>query len=170
MNSKILKTIFLLTPLLIAECSVAQSSLTFDAGQLFSKYKFISSDGTNLSKDYSYNISGNYNLGYQFATKSGLFFRAGLGMKKMGASLVYDELNYNWSSQYLSVNIGVGYILNKYRFKPYVSVTPFYSYLLKATQSTGTENYNIRRNNSIKNSDFGLQVTPGVKFTLSEFI
>ncbi len=170
MKLKIFKAVFLLAPLLMVEHTIAQSSITFDAGQLFSKYKFIDSQGNDRSKDYSYNLSGTYNLGYQFAAQSGLFFRAGLGMKKMGSSLVYDELNYNWSSQYLSLNVGAGYILNKYRFKPYVSVTPFYSYLLKATQSTGTENYNIKQNNSIKKNDFGLQFIPGVKMTLSDFI
>ena len=153
----------------VVKDTVAQSSITFDAGQIFSTFLFYNSNG-NKDNNYKYNLSGAYNLGYQYDGQSGLLFRSNVGIKKMGSSLVHDGLNYNWILQYLSLNIGGGYILNKFRFKPYIVVSPFYSYLLTATQSMGNENYDIKENNSIKKFDCGFQFTHGVKLTLSEYI
>src|ERR1019366_1945925 len=136
----------------VVKDTVAQSSITFDAGQIFSTFLFYNSNG-NKDNNYKYNLSGAYNIGYQYDGQSGLLFRSNVGIKKMGSSLVHDGLNYNWILQYLSLNIGGGYILNKFRFKPYIVVSPFYSYLLTAIQSVGKVNYDIKENNSIKKFD-----------------
>ncbi len=67
---------------------VAQSSITFDAGQTFSKFKYNDSQGA--IKDFSYTINGCFGVGYQYVGASGLFIRAAAGMRKGGASLEYN--------------------------------------------------------------------------------
>jgi opacity protein-like surface antigen len=84
--------------------------------------------------------------------------------------MVLDGLNLNWNIQYAEANIGVGYILNKWRIKPYFSTSPYFGYILKANQSIGSDNYDIKKNNSLKTTDFGLTFSPGLKIALSNSI
>ena len=147
---------------------MAQSTITFDAGQLFSTYKYTDSQGE--IKDFSQNISGCFSLGYHYTTSSGLFFRVGLGMRKGGASLEYNEMNVEWNIQYADVNAGVGYILNKWRVKPYLSVSPYYAYALKGEQTMGQDKYDILKNKTMSPTDYGVYAVPGLKVDLSNTI
>jgi hypothetical protein len=144
---------------------VAQSSIAFDAGQTFSKFKY--SDGQGAIKDFKYNINGCFGLGYQYVAPNGLFIRAGVGMRKGGASLEYNETTVEWKLQYLDVNAGIGYMLNRWRAKPYLTVSPFFAYLLKGEQFIGISKYDILANKSIAGHDFGVCFAPGLKVEVS---
>lgn len=148
--------------------SYAQSSVSFDAGQAFTTYKFVSSQGTN-ENDFTKNISGCFSLGYQNTWDNGLFIRINAGMRKAGASLIYNEMNVNWNVQYADANVGLGYIIKKWRFKPYLSASPYFGYMLRAYQTIGQDTYDIMKNNSMQTTDYGVFFTPGFKVTVSNY-
>jgi hypothetical protein len=147
----------------------AQNSLSFDAGQVFAKFNFYNSDGDRI-KDFNYHIAGSYSLDYHYVSKEGLFVRGGIGMRKAGATMVYENIPLTWNLHYADAFFGFGYQLNKYRFKPYISFVPYYGYLLKAWQTIGPEDYDLKKGKELKNFDYGLFIVPGFKVSLSEFL
>lgn len=146
----------------------AQSSLTLDATQLYTSFQFHDSQG-NKDNSYSGNFGGAYSIGYRYTLENGLLLRANVGMRKAGATLVYDEANYMWDLQYADARLGVGYMLNSTRFKPYVTVSGYYAYLLKANQTLNQVNYDIKEANVLSNTDYGVVANPGVQVALSEY-
>lgn len=164
------KILFLLTGMFIASTQViAQSSVTIEASQVISTFKYIDSDGTR-DKSYSGIYSGAYGLGYRYVSEAGLLVRAGLGMRKGGATMVYDNTNYTWNLQYADVKAGIGYMYNKKQFKPYLSASGYYAILLKANQSLNNENFDIKNSKSLKKNDFGIFITPGLQFKASDAV
>ncbi len=164
--SKRVDTVFFLE---IAKPALTESSATFDAGQNFSTFKFTDSQG-NKEKDFSANITGCFSLGYQYVKKSGLFIRSNVGMRKGGASLTFDGLDINWTIQYADVNVGIGYISNKWRLKPYFSASPYFAYMLKANETIGTSNVDIKKDKSFKTTDFGIFISPGLRIALTNSV
>lgn len=85
MNSLSLKTYILLAVMLLVKYSSArsnvisdtlikpgaQSNITFDAGQVFSTYKFIDDKGIKLTS-LSSAINGCFGLGYRYVLPNGL--------------------------------------------------------------------------------------------------
>lgn len=169
MTIKFLKFFILFLFLFNIKPSIAQSNVTFDAGQIFSTFKFIDNQG-NQEKDLTSNITGCFSLGYHYLLNNGLFIRTNIGMRKAGASKMYNEMNVVWNIQYADANLGLGYMLNKWRVKPYFSASPYFAYMLRANQTIGPDNYDIKKNESIKTTDFGLSLSPGVKIALSNYI
>lgn len=153
-------------------CSFAtaqtQPTVTFDAGQTFSTYKYTDSAGSIT--DFTNNITGSYNLGYQHITNSGLFVRTGIGMRKGGASLLYNGIQVDWVTQYADAQLGVGYIYNAWRVKPYISATGYYAIMLKGIQSLGQTQYDILQNKTMSPSDYGVFIMPGVKVALTNSV
>ncbi len=148
---------------------VTHSSVTIDAGQVFSTFKFIDSEG-DKAPDYKYNITSAYSLGYQHTKNNGLFYRANIGMRHGGASLIKNGIEYNWNFQYADAAIGAGYMLNRWRIKPYFFAAPYLGYLLKANQTIGMSRYDIKQNTTIKTADLGLFLCPGAKLAISNLI
>lgn len=158
-------TIYLLE---MVKPQITQSAITFDVGEVFSTFKFIDDQGNKTN--FTNNITGCFSLGYQYINKNGLFILTNIGMRKAGASIVYDGLNVNWTIQYALANIGLGYMLNKRRFKPYFSASPYFGYMLKGNQIIGIDNLDIREQKSMKTTDFGLYFSPGFKIALSSYV
>ncbi len=148
--------------------SVAQSSVTFDAGQNFSSFKYSDSQGE--IKDFASNITGCYGLGYNYVTPGGLLIRSSVGMRRGGASLDYNKRNVEWDLHYADVNVGVGYILNKWRVKPYLAASPFFAYMIKGQQTVGQTKYDVKKDKTLSAMDYGIGVIPGVKVELSNTI
>lgn len=169
MNFNLLNFIFFSLPLFLTTSSIAQSRVTFDAGQVFSNYKFIDAEG-NTENKFTNNIGGCFSLGYQYALNNGLFIRANIGMRKAGASIIINETNVTWEVQYADANLGLGYMVNKWRVKPYISASPYFGYILNAHQTIGPDTYDIKKNKSMKTSDYGVFFSPGVKVDLSNVI
>lgn len=172
---KNLSNLFRITLLLIGAFFIhssgrAQSSLNVDASQLFSSFRFTDSQGNELNNEYSGIYTGAYSVNYRLGLESGLQFLGGLGMRKAGATLVYDEINYLWNLQYADAKLGVGYMMKKERFSPYLNVSGYFAYLLKANQSLNNENFDILKSKSINDKDYGVFLTPGVLVTLSDAI
>lgn len=169
LSLKIKFILILLGMLAVKTSSFAQSSVTIDASQIYSNFIFTDSE-ENKGEGYSGNYSGAYSLGYQYSTEGGILLRASIGMRKAGATLVYDDANYNWNLQYANAKLGVGYMYKRDRFSPYIVVSPYYSHLLKANQRINNQDFDIKKSQSIKSMDYGVFASPGVQMTISEAI
>lgn len=146
----------------------AQSSLTIDASQVMSNFQFTDSTGQKNDTSYSVNYSGAYSLGYRYSTESGLIVSTSIGMRKGGATLVIDNSNYVWDLQYANFKLGAGYVYGEGRFKPYLMVSGYFALLLKANQRLNNENFDIIESGHIQKIDYGLHITPGVQFKISD--
>lgn len=158
--------------------SMERPTLTFDAGQVFSTFKFIDSKGNKL-KEFTHNRGFGFSLGYRYPLPNGFFIHANTGLRKAGASMIYEGSNVNWNIQYADANIGLGYIYPKSYspfkrgeggIKPYFSISPYWGYMLKGNQLIGVFNYDIKEIKSMKATDVGLFFSPGLKIALSKSI
>ncbi len=147
---------------------MAQSAVNIEAGEVFSTYKYSDSQGSE--KNFNSNITSCFSLGYQYASNSGLFIKANVGMRKAGATLVYNTTNVDWNTQYACVDLGGGYILNKWRLKPYICASPYFAYMLRGEERLGQYSYDIKANKSMSGTDYGVYISPGLKMALSNFI
>lgn len=164
-----LKVLLFVFGFISTTAAMAQSSFTIDASQLASTFKFQDSQGT-ADTSYLPAYTGAYSLGYRYASEGGLLVRANIGMRKAGATMIYDDANYLWDLQYADFKLGAGYMYNSTRFKPYLTVSGYYAYLLKANQTQGSTNYDLIKAEDLQRNDFGIVVSPGVQLSLSEFI
>ena len=164
-----LKVVLFVFGFLSTTAVMAQSSLTIDASQQYSTFKFQDSQGV-VDTSYLPAYTGAYHLGYRFTHESGLLVSAQLGMRKAGATIIYDDANYLWSLQYADFRLGAGYMLNAERFKPYVKVSGYYALLLKANQTQGTTNYDLVKAGELQRTDYGVLASPGLQVSLSEYI
>lgn len=148
---------------------MAQSNFTIDASQVISNFKFIDSEN-NQDKSYAGIYSGAYNLGYRYNSEGGLLIRSSIGMRKGGATLVYDGTNYTWTLQYTNISLGGGYMYETGRFKPYLTVGGYFGYLLKANQRINNEELDIIDMEAIQKIDYGAIGSLGTQITLSDDI
>ncbi len=170
MNKHYLKPILFFFALVCVKNSVAQKSMAFDAGQMFSTFSFKNDVGEK-EKDFSNNITGCYSLSYQDSLlMKGMFYRAGLSMRKAGASIIYKGMGINWNLQYVDANGGIGYMLSKNRFNPYLYIGPYFGYMIKGNQTIGTYASDIVKSKSMRTTDLGVFFSPGFKVTLSDYL
>jgi len=170
MKNLFFKSILLFFALFFVKHSTAQKSMAFDAGQMFSTFSFTNDVGEK-QKDFSHNISGCYSLSYQDSLlMKGMFYRAGLSMRKAGASMILDGMDINWNLQYVDANVGIGYMLSKNRFNPYLYIAPYFGYMLKGNQTIGTYAGDIVKSKSMQTTDLGVFFSPGLKVTLSDYL
>lgn len=160
---------FSLVFMIIKTSVMAQSSFTLDASQMLTNFKFIDSMGVQ-DKSYSGNYSGAYSIGYRYSSAGGFLFRAGIGMRKAGATLVYDATNYSWDLQYADVKLGIGYKYDAGRIQPYLTVSPYYAFLLKANQRINNEDFDIKNSKSLQKTDYGIFISPGTQIRISDDI
>ncbi|MFY9310772.1 MAG: outer membrane beta-barrel protein [Bacteroidia bacterium] len=170
---KSVRIVFLTVILILAQHLKAQSYLSLDAAQVFSTFKFSSDDANNSTapgSGYSTITTTAFGAGYVYADSGGLIITAGLGVRKAGSALVLNRVNYTWNLQYLDIKAGVGYQYNKWKLRPYILVSPFFSQLLNAKQTIGLNYYDIKSTNTIKSNDFGLFLTAGFSVPVSRFV
>lgn len=151
----------------------AQSGITIEASQLYASFNFTDASGTNLNSEYSGIFTGAYNAGYRHVLENGIMFRGGIGMRKAGANMTYDNMNYNWNLQYADARLGLGYMYKSKRksagsISPYLNVSGYYSYLLNGFQTINNEIFDIKKSKSINDMDYGVLITPGVQIGLSD--
>jgi hypothetical protein len=157
--------------MLLIACSAtsrAQSGLTLEATQYYTTFSFNDSQG-NLSKnEYKGIFTGAYSAGYSYQTDFGLFLRTGIGMRKAGANLVYDEMNYSWDIRYGEGRLGLGYMYVIDAISPYLLVSGYYSYMLNGIQNLNNEQFNIIHSEVLNKTDYGILVSPGVEITITD--
>lgn len=173
--------ITLLSVVLLAcsiQSSFSQSGITIEASQMITNFAFTNSDAVlensyfilNQESEYRPVYSGAYQVGYSYMLDMGLFFNASIGMRKSGATMVYDNTNYLWNLQYAQGKLGLGYGYTMGIFMPYLSTSGYYGFLLKANQSINNENFDILNSGSIAKNDFGLYISPGLRINASDFV
>ncbi len=150
----------------------AQSFLNTDAALVFSTFKFISKTNNpdNPSSSYSSISSNAFGVGYKYIKPNGLVILTGAGIRKAGASLIYNGINYTWNLQYIDLKAGIGYQYSKWPIKPYMAISPYYAYLLNARQIIGLSYYDIKSNNTIKSNDFGVFAIAGFNVPVSHHV
>lgn len=146
----------------------AQSGVTIEASQLFTSFKYSDSQGNELNSEYSGIFTGAYSLGYHHIAENGIMMIAEAGMRRGGATMVYDNMNYTWNLQYADLKLGAGYILKKDRISPFLNVSGYFAHMLRGFQTINNEDFDLRNPESIKSSDFGIFITPGVQVTITE--
>ena len=156
----------------------AQSGITIDASQQITNFVFT--DGSGLQDNthlilgeenlYKPVYSGAYSFGYSYLLDFGLFFRVNAGMRNAGATMVYDATNYKWEFRYLQGKLGLGYALDLGLVNPYLAVSGYYAYLLKANQRINNEDFDIIDSESIRKTDYGLNIPLGVRIDASDYI
>lgn len=158
--------------MVFVKTAVAQSYLNLDAAQVFSTFKFstANSDPSVYQPVYAQISSAAFGLSYEHDYSSGLLVIGGVNLRKAGASLVYKRTNYEWNLQYADLKGGVGYQINKWHLKPYVTALPFVSYLMNAKQSIGLKYYDIKASRSLQSYDYGVFFGVGFKAALSPYI
>ncbi len=145
------------------------NNANIEFSQVFSSFSYIDSKGVK-DKTYTYRVSNAYSFGIQHINSTGLFVRANIGMRKAGSGLTFNKITYNWNLQYLDVKAGIGYKFIKWRLRPYFSLSPYYAYLLNASQTINSDSYDIKSNKSIKSSDIGVYITGGLNIILSNYV
>lgn len=164
-----LKVLLFVFGFLSTTAAMAQSSLTIDASQLYSNFKFVDSQGVT-DTSYLPTYTGAYSIGYQFATDGGFLLRTKIGMRNAGATMIYDDANYMWDLQYADAKLGLGYLFDAGMFKPYLTVSGYYAYLLKANQTQGSMNYDMVKGGELQRTDYGVIGSPGVQVNLSDYV
>lgn len=147
----------------------SQSFLTLEGSQVLSNFVFTDSEG-NLNKNFHSVNGGAYALGYRHCGKKGLILGINAGMRKAGSSLNDNSTTITWGLQYADARLVIGYEIGKWRFKPYVTLAPYYSYLLSANQNMSGLNFDLLADKKIKNTDYGLRINPGFRAVLSDYI
>jgi hypothetical protein len=165
---KITSILLLLVFLGSSNTSFGQSGITIDATQFYATLKFKDSQGNKLDGEYSGILSGAYGIGYRYVSDGGFLLGTTVGLRKMGATMVYDDINYSWNLHYVNLKLGVGYELKLKSICPYLLVSGYGAYLLKGYQSINNENFNIKLSKSLKEYDYGIYITPGVQFKLMD--
>lgn len=148
----------------------AQSSLTIEASQLLTSFKFTDSNGNDLSSEYSGIFTGSYGVGYRYISMGGIMINAGFNMRKGGATMDYDAMNYKWDLQYVDGRAGIGYMLPFDFISPYLHVSGYYAYMLRGFQTINNEHFNIKKFESLKEMDYGILITPGVQINILDEI
>lgn len=148
----------------------AQSAITLDASQLYASFKFNDTDGNKLNSEYQGIFTGAYGIGYNYVANFGLVINPRIGMRNAGASMVYDDISYSWRLQYAEFKLGLGYVYEMKRIKPYFIASAYYGYLLRGTQVLNNENFNITKSGLLNEMDYGVVLNPGIKIDLSEYV
>lgn len=146
-----------------------QSKITIDASQNMTNFKFTNSAGVR-DEGYQPNYSGSYSLGYRYDFDFGMFAGAKIGMRRAGASLIYDDANYSWDFQYFDARLNVGYAYNFDKLSAYLAVSPYMGYMLRATQTLNHEDYDIINSGDLEKLDYGLFISPGADYRINDFV
>lgn len=156
--------------LFASEVSNAQTSaITIEASQNITNFTFEDSEGTK-DKDYLPSISGGYALGFRRTLKQGVIFSGKLGMRKGGATYVIDASNYSWNLHYFEARLGMGYSHSFGKLGAHLLAQPYFGNLLKASQRLNNEEFDIINSGSLNKTDYGVFISPGANFTVSDDI
>lgn len=148
--------------------AAAQSLFTMGVSPQYASFHFIDSKGEIQSKNYKGIFTGAYQVGFKSVSEGGFIMSSTIGMRNVGSSLVYDGMNYSWRLQYADIRGGLGYAFQVDRIKQYLLVSGYYAYMLRGVQTLNNEDFNITKTGSLNRNDYGLILSPGVEYNISE--
>lgn len=152
---------------LIISSAYSQNNFSIHFAQTYSKFKFVDSEG-NSDENLTADIRYSYGLNYNKIFTNGLYVRPELGYKNLGAVSILDNQKLSWSLHYADINVGGGYMLDKFKFKPYIGASFYFAYLYQAKQTMGLNYYNMLDNEGIKKADFGINAYLGVNYAFTD--
>jgi hypothetical protein len=165
-KTKILMLLFALSGF---NAAIAQSdpSVIIEGAQVFSGFRFVDAQG-NKDNTFAHRAGGAFCLGYQYIWDQGVALGVDFGIYNAGATKMVSKADYKWNLQYERVKIDFGYVVpDKWEVKPFVMVSPYYGYLLKASQTTGSADYDLKKGGNFSVSDWGFVATGGARAQLS---
>ncbi|MGM0581295.1 MAG: outer membrane beta-barrel protein [Bacteroidota bacterium] len=168
--------IALLTFVFLGSAAQAQiSGISIEASQQYSNFSYMDSEGIGGksflgSDEYTGIFAGGYNLGYRMNTLDNIIIRGSIGMRRAGASLVFEDIVSTWSFQYADFRAAAGYEYELGKLGVYLTAGPYAAFLLRASQTRNDIDYDLKENGEINTWDFGIVASPGVKYTVSDYI
>lgn len=160
----------LILVVLVMGSAVSQTqSVTIEASQNITNFRFSDSNG-NIDKNYAPVYSGGYALGYKYEMEQGVYFLGKLGMRKSGATYVFDNYNYAWDLQYAELRLGIGYKYGFGKFGAHFVSQPYLGFLVRADQRLNNQDYDLLELGEMNDMDYGVFLSPGINFTASELI
>lgn len=166
-----IRILILVLSLLGFQQSIAQprSSFLVEGYQTFPTFRFVS-NGNADNNGFRNKIDRAFSIGYQYNWQMGFILGADVGIYNAGATKKFDNLNYIWDLQYVRAKVNVGYMVNHLIVKPFIQVSPYYGYLLRASQLSGNASYDLKEGDHMALDDFGLVGTIGGKVRLSHLM
>jgi len=161
-----MRKIFVLCFVFLTLNSFAQDYLSLSLAKSFSSFNFTNSKG---EKDKTIKtVSKNaYAINYMQVLDTIFFVRVELGVKEMGAYSVLNTEKITWNLNYMDVNWGGGFITSIKKAKAYLGASFYGSYLLSANQTIGANFYDMKKENTIKKNDFGINAFIGTIYPIS---
>lgn len=166
MKRAILYTVLFTLSLFITSESKAQLRLTVEGTQFVSNFVYSNSAGEQ-DKDYRFKLTGAYRVGYQVRFGKGFYFRNTIGVRESGATLVYHNVNNDWSLQYVDIQMGLGYIFDMESIDLYLSASGYNAHVMRANQRLNNLNYDLVDLNEFKTNEFGVFGQGGIIVDLS---
>jgi len=161
-----MKKIFISSFLFLTLNSFAQDYLTVSLAKSFSSFNFTNSKGEK-DKTIKTVTKNAYAINYMQVLDTIFFVRVELGVKEMGAYSVLNTEKITWNLNYADVNWGGGFILSVKKAKAYLGASFYGSYLLNANQTIGANYYDMKKDNTIKKNDFGINAFIGTIYPIS---
>ncbi len=150
-----------------ASNAFSQDNVSINFAQHYSTFKYTDSQG-NTDPNMSSSFRSGFGLSYSKVFHSGFFIRPEMDFKNLGAvSNLYNQ-KLDWSLNYFDVNLGFGCIKHFGSFAPFIGISPYISYLYKASQTIGSDTYDLIADKGIKTSDYGLTIFGGLKYQFTE--
>ncbi len=149
--------------------ALSQDNVSVHYGQTFATFNYKDSQGSTSLKMRS-QFRPSYGVNFSKVFHSGFFIRPEIGFKNLGAiSELYNE-KLDWSLHYFDFNFGCGYTKRFSTVAPFIGVSPYFSYLYDATQTVGSDEYDLLASNGIKQNDYGFNLFGGIKYLFTEAV
>lgn len=150
----------------ISDQTKAQLRLTVEGTQFVSNFMYSNSAGEQ-DKDYKFKLTGAYRVGYQIRFGKGFYFRNTVGVRESGATLIYHNVNNDWSLQYVDVQMGIGYLFETESVDLYLAASGYNAHVMRANQRLNNLNYDLVDLNEFKTNEFGVFFQGGFNVDLS---
>ena len=164
MRKSIFTSLFLM---LLITNGKAQDDFSLFFSQTYSKFKYIDSEG-NSSENLKSDIRYSYGINYSKIVANGIFIRPEIGYKNLGATSMNNNQKLSWDLHYADLNLGGGYIHNKFNLQPYGGCSFYVAYLYKAEQTIGINTFDLLDAKELENIDFGINVFAGLRYVFTD--
>lgn len=145
----------------------SQNNVSIYFSKSYANFKYTASQG-NSDPNMSSQFKSGYGINYSKVFHSGFFIRPELGYKNLGAASILFNQKLDWSLHYLDFNSGVGFLKRFRSVIPFAGAAPYISYLYKASQTLGSDKYDLLADKGIKQIDYGLNLFGGFKYQFTK--
>lgn len=147
----------------------SQDNVSVYYGQTLGTFNYKDSQG-NTSLKMRSRLKPAYGVNFSKVFRSGFLIRPEIAVKNLGAvSELYNE-KLDWALHYIDFNLGFGYVKRFSTVAPFIGVSPYVSYLYEATQTVGSDEFDLIASEGIKQNDFGFNLFGGVKYLFTEAV